>query len=391
MSEIFNLRKLYRAYLDCRRTKRKTVNALNFEWDLEKNLFKLEAELLNKEYKPSRSICFIVENPTPREIFAADFRDRVIHHLLINEIEEMGERALIFDTFSCRKGKGTHLAVKKLKRHIKKATKNHRKTAFYAQLDISGFFMSIDHNILYGVFSKLISRQNKSYQWKEDILWLARKIIFHKPINNYVVKGDVSLFDLIPSRKSLFYSREGSGFPIGNYSSQFFANLYLNEMDQFIKRKLKCKYYVRYVDDFILLDSDKERLKYFRDEIRNFLEKNLALRLSESKTKMQSIDKGIDFLGYFIKPMHALVRRKVVGRLKNKLYEFQKNSISDDKILATINSYYGHFRHAASFRLREDIYENYLAKLRDRFELADRGEFLTLLNNYQDESRKSKY
>lgn len=164
MSEIFNIRKLYQAYLDCRRTKRNTINALNFEWDLEKKLFKLEAELLNKEYAPSRSICFVVENPTPREIFAADFRDRVIHHLLINEIEKMGEKAFIFDTFSCRKGKGTHLAVKKLREQIRKVTKNHKEKAFYAQLDISGFFMSIDHDILYDIFSKAILKQNKSYQ-----------------------------------------------------------------------------------------------------------------------------------------------------------------------------------------------------------------------------------
>ncbi len=378
MSEIFNLKKLYQAYLDCRRTKRGTINALRFEWDLEKNLFKLQEELLNKKYEPSRSICFVVESPTPREIFAADFRDRIVHHLLINEIEEMGEKAFIFDTFSCRKGKGTHLAIHKLKEQIRKVTKNHKEKAFYAQLDISGFFMSIDHNILYDIFSKMILRQNKSYQWEQDILWLARTIIFHNPTDNYVSKGDVSLFDLILPRKSLFHSRKGSGLPIGNYSSQFFANLYLNEMDQFIKRELKCKYYVRYVDDFILLDSDKERLKYFRDEIRNFLKKNLALQLSEGKTKMQTLDKGIDFLGYFIKPMYTLVRRKVIGRLKNKFFGLERKLASDNKILATINSYYGHFRHASSFRLRENIYENHLGKLRDKFELTERSEFLKI-------------
>jgi RNA-directed DNA polymerase len=144
----------------------------------------------------------------------------------------------------------------------------------------------------------------------------------------------------------------------------------------FIKRRLKCEHYIRYVDDFILLDISKERLKYFRDKIRNFLEKNLSLRLSESKTKIQAIDKGIDFLGYFIKPLYALVRRKVVGRFKNKLSEFKRKPVSNNDTLAIINSYYGHFRHAASFRLREDIYKNHLGNLRDKFELAERSEFM---------------
>jgi len=117
---IFTFEKLYQAYLDCRKTKRKTINALEFEWNLERNLFQLQKELETKSYRPGRSICFAIKDPSPREIFAATFRDRVVHHLLINEIESIGEKKLIFDTFSCRKNKGTHLAIKKLKKFIKK-------------------------------------------------------------------------------------------------------------------------------------------------------------------------------------------------------------------------------------------------------------------------------
>ncbi len=374
MSEIFNFQKLYQAYLDCRKRKRKTINALKFEWNLERNLFQLQKELATKIYRPGRSICFVVTDPSPREIFAASFRDRVIHHLLINEIERMGERIFIFDSFSCRKNKGTHLSVKRLKGFIGKVTENYRKQAFYAQLDISGFFMAIDKDILYSLFKKLILKQNKSYQWKEDILWLSRTIIFHKPTKDYTIKGNPSLFKLIPARKSLFKSPNNKGLPIGNYSSQFFGNLYLNELDQFIKRDLQCKCYIRYVDDFILLDKTKEKLKYLRNKIDEFLKEKLSLQLNSNKTRIQSLNKGIDFLGYFIKPNYILVRRRVIRKLKSKLFKVNsedKNELRKDKVrertLAMINSYYGHFRHAFSFNLRKNIYKNHLGYLQESF------------------------
>jgi len=281
---IFTFEKLYRAYLDCRKNKRSTVNALKFEWNLERNLFQLQKELEAGTYKPGRSICFAIKDPSPREIFAADFRDRVVHHFLINEIEEIGERKFIFDTFSCRKNKGTHLAVRRLKGFIRKATKNYTKKAFYAQLDISGFFMAIDHNILHRLFEKLILEQNKPICWQKEVLWLAKTIIFNKPTQNYVVKGDTSLFKFIPPRKSLFHSGARCGLPIGNYSSQFSANLYLNELDHFIKRELGCRYYVRYVDDLILLNANKDILNIWKDRISGFLQEKLNLKLSLNKT-----------------------------------------------------------------------------------------------------------
>lgn len=361
---IFTFEKLYRAYLDCREHKRETINALEFEWNLERNLFKLQKELETKTYSPGRSICFAIKDPSPREIFAATFRDRVVHHLLIKEIENIGERKFIFDTFSCRKNKGTHLAVGRLKNFIRKATKNYTQKAFYAQLDISGFFMSIDHNILYSLFEKLVSKQNKPPQWKKDVLWLAKVIIFNKPTKNYYIKGDVSLFNFVPPRKSLFNSGPYRGLPIGNYSSQFSANLYLNELDQFIKRGLKCRYYVRYVDDLVLLDKNEENLRNWKDKIHNFLKERLNLKLNLNKTKIQSVDKGIDFLGYFIKPDCILVRRRIVKKLKEKLHWLE---IPDFKALSVINSYYGHFRHACSFNLRKDTYENHLGNLQKYF------------------------
>jgi hypothetical protein len=365
MNEIFTFEKIYRAYLDCRKTKRKTINALKFEWNLERNIFLLQKELETKKYKPGRSICFVVKEPCPREIFAASFRDRVVHHLLVREVESIWERHFIFDTFACRKNKGTHLAVKRLKKLAKKASENHSKEAFYLQLDISGFFMAINRNILYLLFEKMVWQQKKSCQWKEDILWLAKVIIFHKPTGNYIIKGNPLLFNLIPPRKSLFDSFDGRGLPIGNHSSQFFANLYLNELDQLIKRELKCRNYIRYVDDFILIDKSKKKLKEMEDKINFFLRINLDLELNLNKTKLQPINNGIDFLGYFIKPGYALARKKVVSRFKNKLYNI--NNMDTKETQAVINSYFGHFNHAFTFNLRKDIYENHLGELQNKF------------------------
>ena len=139
MSEVFNLEKLYAAYLDCRRGKRKTINALRFEWNLERNLSLLLSELRLKKYKPGRSICFAVKEPTPREIFAATFRDRIVHHLLVREINDLGEKAFIFNAFSCRQDKGTHKAVEMLKVAVRRLSKSNTKKIYYAQLDIADF------------------------------------------------------------------------------------------------------------------------------------------------------------------------------------------------------------------------------------------------------------
>jgi hypothetical protein len=418
MNEIFNFQKLYRAYLACRQNKRNTINALKFEWDLERNLFQLLQKLQQRTYQPGRSICFAVEKPTPREIFAASFKDRVIHHLLINELLELGERNFIFDSYACRKNKGTHKAVKRLQGFISIDSRlrgndirggNDRRNSYYLQLDIAGFFMSIDHHILYSILKKLVFKQKRSQQWKDDILWLSKTIIFSKPTENYLFKGDLPLFESIPKRKSLFYSPKDQGLPIGNYSSQFFANLYLNELDQFIKRKLQCRHYVRYVDDLILLSNSKQELKSWLVAIETFLKENLNMKINSAKTKFQPLVNGVDFLGYFIKPKYTLVRKRVVKRLKEKIggfinvipdligdperldSRFRGNDIrgGNDRegchpglkhchpeldsgsiqiILAIINSYFGHFRFANSFNLRKDIFINHLGKLKTYFQ-----------------------
>jgi len=373
---IFSWENIYQAYCRCRKSKRKTMNALQFEWALEKNIFALQKELKEKIYYPRRSIGFVVTKPKPREIFAADFRDRIVHHLFINQLEKIGERIFIFNSFACRREKGAHLTIKKLRKLIASVTKNYQQKAFCAQLDVSGFFTSINRQILYQILEKEIIKQSQSYQWKKEMLWLSKVIVFSQPTKNYLWKGDSRLLKLIPPRKSLFRAKLNCGLPIGNYSSQFFANFYLNQLDQYIKRTLKVKHYVRYVDDFILLYPDKEQLKLWTKQISQFLKKELDLELNPTKTRIRNLDCGIDFLGYFIKPTSLTVRRSVVKRLKAKLYRFNQSlktldfanqetkKAMLDKMLASINSYYGHFCHADSYHLRRSLYEEHFGLLK---------------------------
>lgn len=385
MNEIFNYNKIYTAYLDCRRNKRKTINALKFEQNLEMNLFDLQKDFELRRYVPSRSICFAVSEPSLREIFAADFRDRVVHHLLVNELIKIADKTFIYDSFACRKNKGTHAAVEKLKIFIKKVSDNNRKEAFYAQLDIASFFMSIDHEILYNILERqVLETREKSGKWKEEILYLSKVIIFHKPTENYITKGNHDLLKLIPTKKSLINAPDNKGLPIGNYSSQFFTSLYLNKLDQFVKRELKCKYYVRYMDDFIVLDVDKNNLEFFKNKIDEFLQKELLLKLNPNKTKIQPLKKGIDFLGYFIKPNHSLIRRRVVKNLINKL---ENDSFENSKkTQAVTNSYFGHFCKADTINLRFNIFDKYFVKLgREDFELAGSVKSLSLKKIYRND------
>ena len=354
MQEIFTLEKLWKAYNDCKKRKKNTINALKFEYNREKNLIALLQELKSKKYKISRHICFVIKDPSVREIFAADFRDRIVHHLLYNEVKDLFEEDFIENSFANREGKGTHKGVEVLKKYLKEVPPE----TYYLKLDIKSFFCSINKNILYDIVAEKIKGADRPYGWKKDIMWLCEKIIYHDPAKNYLFKGDLKMKSLIPKEKSLFHSN-GRGLPIGNLTSQFFANAYLNQLDKFAY-SLGHKYYIRYVDDFIIL-GDKNIYGEI-DKIRTFLKDKLDLKLSEKKIKFQQISKGIDFLGYFIKPDYVLVRRKVIGRLKNKMYRLKNPTLKE--LLATANSYFGHFVHANAYKLRKSIYERYF---RDNF------------------------
>ncbi len=366
MAPVFSLENIYRQYLNCRKNKRNTINALRFEYDLEENLAKLHEELEAQTYSPSRSVCFILKQPKLREIFAADFRDRVVHHILVDYLEKFWEPIFIYDSYACRRGKGTHRAVKRLQTFIRSASSNGNRRAYFIQLDIQGFFLHINKEVLYQIIAKRIS--------DEKILWLARKVIFHDCTRDVIFKGNRDLLKKIPPHKTLFGTKNKRGLPIGNLSSQFFANVYLNELDQFVKHHLKARYYIRYSDDCVLLHEERERLLGWREEIREFLKDRLRLELNNKRQKLGLISNGIDFLGYIIMPDYLLVRRRVVNRLKAKLMQYQKRLKKEkddyrvliydptvlEKVMNTWASYMAHLKMANTYRLKEMLLRRFV-------------------------------
>ena len=363
---LFSLENIYTQYLNCRKNKRNTVNALAFEINCEENLIDLQRELVERTYYPSRSVCFMATKPKLREIFAADFRDRIVHHILVDYLERIWEPKFIFDSYACRREKGIHLGVKRLQGFLRKVTRNGTRQAFYLQLDIENFFMSIDKDVLY----ELIANKVKNY----TVFRLAWTLIFHNCTKDYVLKGDRDYLKKIAPKKSLFYTKGKKGLPIGNLTSQFFANVYLNELDQFVKHHLRCGYYMRYCDDFLLLSEDREELIKWKAEIERFLTDRLRLRLNEKRQSLQPVSNGIDFLGYIVRRNYILVRKRVVNNLKSRLKDFEKRLIKEEqpyyvkvvydyqileRLRATLASYMGHFKWADSYRLQMGLMKRY--------------------------------
>lgn len=282
---IFTFEKIHKAYQDCLRHKKNTVNALSFEMHKEKNLLQLLEELKSGSYQISRHICFVVKEPSPREIFASDFRDRVVHHLLCNEIQELFEQDFIESSYANRKGKGTHKAVRELRFYVARGGRDRQKL-YFLKMDIKGFFRNIDRSILWQMIEKKIKESGKDEKWQKEVLFLVWKIIYHDPTSNYIFKGRKATKSLIKKEKSLLFGDKSKGLPIGNLTSQFFANIYLNELDHFVREKLEFQRYIRYVDDFIILDEDREELIKTVDKIDCFLKERLELDLCKDKTML---------------------------------------------------------------------------------------------------------
>ncbi len=359
---LFSLENLHRQYLACRRNKRNTINALRFEWRQEANLLALRDALVDRSYQPGRSVCFFVRRPKLREVFAADFRDRVVHHVLVGHLERTWEPVFIHDSWACRKGKGVHGAVARLQGFMRQASANGTREAWALQLDIRNYFMSIDKERLFAMLdAKLRPHRIEDVEAR----WLCAKLIFHDCTHEPVFKGDPRLVDRLPSHKTLFHAPAGKGLPIGNLNSQFFANVYLNALDQFVKHELKCHWYLRYCDDFVLLARSRAQLEAWRERIRLFLAERLALQLNDARERLRRIDDGVDFLGYIVRPFHLLVRRRVVGHLREQLARARRELVATAPnvtafrfdadalraLRARLASYLGHFRPASCRKL----------------------------------------
>lgn len=377
-SGLYSFAALYEAYYACRRRKRQAANTLCFEHDLLQNLVLLVEELSRGQYQPTRSVCFVAKQPKLREIFAADFRDRVVHHLLVPRLEALFEPKFIHDSFACRLGKGTHAAMRRLRVFMNQATRGGRRPAWFLQLDVRSFFMSIDKAVLCGIMEKHVK--------EPALLDLTRRLILHDCTTRYVYKGLPGLLQRVPEHKSLFHALPGKGLPIGNLTSQFFANVYLNELDQYVKHTLKARCYLRYVDDFILVHESKDELVRMKSAIELYLSDKLKLSLKPDAI-LKRVSEGADFIGYIVRPDYVLARNRVVGNLKAMLDRFEKvivgRGVVGNKgfvlhrlpeeikvdLRQRLSSYVGHLKHANTRRLIGSIFKRY-QYLNDVFRLA---------------------
>ena len=329
----FSFPELVQAYFDCRRSKRNSETALAFEQSLETNLHTLYDDLRTGSYAPGPSICFVITRPKPREVWAAEFRDRIVHHLLYNRVCDRFHRAFIADSCACIPGRGTLYAAERLEAKIRSITQNWSRPAYYLKLDLANFFVSIDKRILRDF---LATRIHEPW-WMS----LAETILFHDPRQSFQFRGDPSRLVLVPFHKRLTSQPAHLGLPIGNLSSQFFANIYLNELDQFAKRQLGARHYIRYVDDFVILHESADWLNDALDKINEFLPATLNVRLNHKKTILQPVARGVDFVGQVIKPWHRTVRK----RTRNEGLR-RAETIPAGDLFETANSYFGLFRQA---------------------------------------------
>ena len=323
--QIISIEHLLQAWEDFRIGKRKRKDVQEFERNLEDNLFQLHYSLKAKIYQHGSYTHFNIYDPKFRHIHKACVIDRVVHHAIVSVIEEIFDRTFIYDSYSCRKNKGTHRGVKRLYVFVRKVSRNYTRTCFALKMDVKKFFASVDHDILLSLIKKKIG--------DADLIWLLENIL-----------------------KS--FTRE-KGIPIGNLTSQIFANIYLNELDQFVKHELSVRYYLRYADDFLILDSDREVLGSVQMKIEGFLKDYLKLELHPNKTIIRRYTQGIDFLGYIVLPHYILPRtktkRRIFQKMREKKLEMKIGVVSKESFHQSLQSYLGFLKHASAHRLTKEL------------------------------------
>ena len=324
---------LVQAYLDCRRTKRNSASAQAFEDQVEHNLYELHDELTTGTYQPGRSICFVITHPRPREVWAARFRDRIVHHLLYNHIAPAFHARFVADSCACIPGRGTLYAARRLEHQVRSQTHNWSRPSYYLKCDLANFFVSIDKTVL----REQLRRQISEPWW----LSLAEVILMHDPRPDVEMRGNHRELALVPPHKRLCNAAPHHGLPIGNLSSQFFANVLLDSLDQFVKHELRAPHYVRYVDDFLLLHDSAQWLNQARGQIEGKLA-SLHLQLNPRKTILQPVARGIDFVGHVVKPWHRITRRRTVRLALERLQDMPAADLHE-----AANSYFGLMRQAS--------------------------------------------
>ncbi|PWB38641.1 MAG: hypothetical protein C3F02_02930 [Parcubacteria group bacterium] len=306
-----SLDNLFLAWREFKRGKTRKVETQEFEFNLEDNIFQLHQELVDKTYNHAPYQAFYVCDPKLRHIHKAGVRDRVVHQALYRILYHIFNKQFIYDSYSCRIGKGTHKGVKRLGNFVLRASLNYSQKIYALKCDIKKFFNNIDHKILLALLENRVE--------EVDVMWLIKKII------------------------NSFSSADNKGLPLGNVTSQLFGNIYLNELDQFVKHGLKQKFYIRYCDDFIILHKDKGYLANILKELNTFLKDQLRLDIHPGKISIRKVSQGIDFLGYVTLPHYRVLRTKTKRRI---LRLVNKNNAP---------SYLGVLKHANTWELRKEL------------------------------------
>ena len=332
--KVISKENLYRSAYAAARGRRYRDTTADFNFNLEEEIQHLHEELAITTYRHGKYRVFTIRDPKVREISAAPFRDRVVHHAAHDVIEPLMDRSFIYDSYACRKDKGTHKAVDRAQSFL-------RANRFCFHGDIKKYFPSIDHDMLKGLVRRRIA--------DKDVVWLLEE----------VVDSAVGLLAGLPVSRL-------AGLPIGNLTSQFFANLYLDELDYFVKFDLRCRYYLRYMDDFLVFGNNKEALKEIKSKIRKFLRDKLNLTLHEGKSQIYNTKGGIKFLGFRIYGDYRRLVSDNVRRFKKRLkkfaYRFENGEMKANQIRDSVRCWVAHSKYANAKRLRLNIWNRLVEK-----------------------------
>lgn len=338
--------------------KRATRDAHAFEVNLMENLVNLRDDLWDGTYEPSRGTAHIVFKPVQREIFAAPYRDRIVHHFIIDHISEWWEKRLCYDSGSCRKGKGTSFCIERLKKHINQMSEGGKKEVAVVKMDISGYFMHINRKILYkrvmwGLNRQFGDNRGKRYQILKQAI---HAVVFDDPVLGVMIQGEYENWRGLPDDKSLFCQPPGRGMVIGNLTSQFFSNIYLDALDRYVTMKLGYKHYGRYVDDFYIVVYKSELKKAKQDvvAIARFLE-GIGLTLNPKKTRVLYPWQGVPFLGVVVRNGAVLPGKRLTHNFKRAAYKYSVGRGDE----ASVVSYLGMMVHLNGWKVTDKVFNQF--------------------------------
>ena len=360
------IKAVYEAYLDCKRGKMSSPYTIAYIEIAVDDLPRLAYEIYTEIYKPTVSICFLVKYPKLREVFAADFRDRIVHHWIIIRLEPLFERRfqqMGNVSFNCRKGFGTLAAVKAAEKGMREVSNNYTKKAWVFKGDLVSFFMSIRRDLLWYLLERLIRRHYDGGD-KEVLLRTVNTVVYHHPEDDCIINGDPAEWRNLPKNKSMFTIDRNLGGPIGNHTTQQFANFYLSILFDtwllFLMRFANFRI-IRFVDDFLIICDDKRKILEAVSKL-VMIVSHYGLHIHKNKRYLQPVSHGVLFVGGYIKPRRTYVSSRTIGRFRERVFGFRKQLDENnhlvyydlERIEQVINSYLGFCIHHKSYMIRKE-------------------------------------